>query len=109
MSASARAASSLPHVNMQTDLTNISDEPEFLGSGGFGQVRKMWWSAGGGLVVAVKELHQRHLSEGALAELRREAEAMYAMRHPNVVQLFGASLISPHTCLAGTSTQHVHS
>ena len=104
----------MPHVNMETDLTNISthgggdgESESYLGSGGYGEVRKMVWSKGGGLVVAVKR-HQWHLSDKALEELRQEAEAMYDMRHPNVVQLFGASLDRPHTCLAGRSSFTPH-
>jgi len=34
-----------------------------------------------------------------MLELRYEAEAMHAMRHPNIVQLYGASLRPPHMCL----------
>ena len=34
-----------------------------------------------------------------LAELRREAEAMYKMSHPNILRLWGASLKSPRVCL----------
>ena len=68
-------------------------------AGGFGEVKKMRWMSGGAIDVAVKELHQRRPSPKALKELRKEAEAMHAMRHPNVIQLYGASLTPPHVCL----------
>ena len=71
---------------------------DLLGVGGYGAVRKMRWVIGG-VDVAVKELLQRMLSPKATLELRHEAEAMHAMRHPNIIQLFGASLRPPHMCL----------
>ena len=49
--------------------------------------------------MAVKRILQRKPGRKALEELRREAEAMHAMRHPNVIQLYGASLTPPHVCL----------
>ena len=99
--APARAVdSSLPHVDMSIDLIpHAFGENNVLGVGGFGEVRRMRWMSGGGIEVAVKVLLQRRPSPKALAELRKEAEAMHAMRHPNIIQLYGASLRPPHVCL----------
>ena len=100
MSPAQHADSSLPHIDMATDLRSIGrGGDDVLGSGGFGEVKKMLWMAGGAIDVAVKVLHQRRPSPKALKELRKEAEAMHAMRHPNVIQLYGASLTPPHVCL----------
>ena len=100
MSPAQHADSSLPHIDMATDLRSIGrGDDDVLGSGGFGEVKKMRWMAGGAIDVAVKVLHQRRPSPKALKELRKEAEAMHAMRHPNVIQLYGASLTPPHVCL----------
>ena len=100
MSPAQHADSSLPHIDMATDLRSIGrGGDDVLGSGGFGEVKKMLWMAGGAIDVAVKVLHQRRPSPKALKELRKEAEAMHAMRHPNIIQLYGASLTPPHVCL----------
>lgn len=100
--APARHADSgaLPKVDMAIDLKSAGgDEDDVLGAGGFGEVTKMRWVPGGSIDVAVKRILQRKPSRKALEELRREAEAMHAMRHPNVIQLYGASLTPPHVCL----------
>ena len=102
MAPAQSADTSLPHVDMSTDLRSLKDgetESDVLGAGGFGEVRRMRWMPGSGIEVAVKVLLQRKPSPKALAELRKEAEAMHAMRHPNVIQLYGASLRPPHVCL----------
>ena len=100
--APARHADSgaLPTVDMALDLKSAGGgEDDVLGAGGFGEVTKMRWVPGGSIDVAVKRILQRKPSRKALEELRREAEAMHAMRHPNVIQLYGASLTPPHVCL----------
>jgi len=100
--APARHADSgaLPKVDMALDLKSAGGgEDDVLGAGGFGEVTKMRWVPGGSIDVAVKRILQRKPSRKALEELRREAEAMHAMRHPNVIQLYGASLTPPHVCL----------
>lgn len=98
MSHVQQADSSLPHIDMATDLKSTGGV-DTLGAGGFGEVRKMVWATGGDIEVAVKVLLARKPSPKALLELRKEAEAMHAMRHPNVIQLYGASLKPPHLCL----------
>ena len=96
----SRANVSFPEIDM-TNLTPPEDEGRddvILGSGSFGIVRKMRWIHGGGIDVAVKSLLQRRPNPKALAELKTEATAMHMMRHPNIVQLYGASL-TPEVCL----------
>jgi hypothetical protein len=92
--------SALVLISMESDLVPSGDHAEtsLLGVGGFAQVRRMRWLSGG-VDVAVKTLLNTSLSDKALLELRREAEAMAAMPHPNVTRLFGASLTPPHLCL----------
>ena len=99
ISPAQQADSSLPHIDMATDLKKSTSGVDTLGAGGFGEVKKMVWATGGDIEVAVKVLLARKPSPKALLELRKEAEAMHAMRHPNVIQLYGASLKPPHLCL----------
>jgi len=55
-SAAAHAASSLPHIDMESDLHKCGGADDaFLRVGGYGMVRKRHW-VGGRLAVAVKEL-----------------------------------------------------
>ena len=93
------ADASLPMIEMDELRPAGGGEDDILGAGGFGEVKKMRWVSGGAIDVAVKEILQRRPSPKALKELRKEAEAMHAMRHPNVIQLYGASLKPPHLCL----------
>jgi mitogen-activated protein kinase kinase kinase 10 len=69
-------------------------------------VRKKRRVSGGGIDVVVKVLHQRKLSPKALTELRQEAVMHHAMRHQNIIQLYGASLRPPHTCLVLEYASH---
>jgi hypothetical protein len=98
ISPAQQADSSLPHIDMATDLKKSTSGVDTLGAG-FGEFKKMVWATGGDIEVAVKVLLARKPSPKALLELRKEAEAMHAMRHPNVIQLYGASLKPPHLCL----------
>lgn len=93
------ADSSLPHIDMSDLIPIKGGDDDVIGYGGFGEVSKMRWMSGGRYDVAVKKLHQRMPSRKALAEFRKEAEAMHTIRHPNVIQLYGASLKPPHVYL----------
>ena len=79
-----RASNSLPHIDWDELMPIEGDGNKMLGHGGFGKVTKMHWVTGD-MDVAVKELHDHQPSDEALAELRREAEAMYKMSHPNIL------------------------
>jgi Leucine-rich repeat (LRR) protein len=100
MAARSGMRSALVAISMESDLVASDDYAgmALLGVGGFGQVRRMRWLSGG-VDVAVKTLLHTALSDKAMLELRREAEAMAVMPHPNVTRLFGASLTPPHLCL----------
>ena len=93
------ADSSLPHIEMSDLISIKGGDDDIIGNGGFGEVSKMRWMSGGRYDVAVKKLHQRRPSRKDLAEFRKEAEAMHTIRHPNVIQLYGASLKPPHVYL----------
>ncbi len=49
--------------------------------------------------VAIKQLHARHLSTEAIAELKQEATIMGAMRSDYIVSVRGICLEEPHYCL----------
>jgi serine/threonine protein kinase len=60
-----------------------------LGKGGFGVVYKGVYRH---IPVAIKQLHNASLNEGALEEFKSETTTMVNLRHPNIVQLYGICL-----------------
>ncbi|KAJ3335645.1 hypothetical protein HDU93_004790, partial [Gonapodya sp. JEL0774] len=68
----------------------IVREPSPFASGGFGEVYRGTW--GGTRKVAVKCLVVKHPDEKLKALLRSEVERWSRLRHPNILQLFGANL-----------------
>jgi len=98
-----RKASPLHEVNPVVDLRPTG---VVLGQGAFGSVAREVWLKGGGLDVAVKTLSGGDLSNKALSELEKEAHAMAALQHPNVVVLYGACLRPPRMCLVQELAPH---
>jgi len=64
-----------------------------IGGGGFGDVYRGTWNFA---PVAVKVLHQQHLSPDVQSEFQREASLMVGLRHPNIIQLYGVCLEPGH-------------
>src|SRR3990167_10294080 len=64
-----------------------------IGGGGFGDVYRGTWNFA---PVAVKVLHQQHLSPDVQSEFQREASLMVGLRHANIVQLYGVCLEPGH-------------
>ena len=86
------------------------DKLEVIGRGGEGIVWKALWQ---GSVVAIKEWHLT-LSAEHLAAIRGEVELLRQLRHPHVVEFFGACTEPPFLCLVmefavgGTLAQLIH-
>ena len=86
------------------------DKLEVIGRGGEGIVWKALWQ---GSVVALKEWHLT-LSAEHLAAIRGEVELLRQLRHPHVVEFFGACTEPPFLCLVmefavgGTLAQLIH-
>jgi hypothetical protein len=86
------------------------DKLEVIGRGGEGNVWKALWQ---GNVVALKEWHLT-LSAEHLAAIRGEVELLRQLRHPHVVEFFGACTEPPFLCLimefavGGTLAQLIH-
>ncbi|XP_078065010.1 activated CDC42 kinase 1-like, partial [Mustelus asterias] len=71
---------------------------ERLGNGSFGVVRRGEWRFPNGriLCVAVKCLRSDISSEtDAMADFLQEVNAMYAINHPHLIQLYGVTLTHP--------------
>lgn len=78
-----------------------------LGEGSFGEV---WLGSFRGTKVAIKRMHEGQVHHGgeegpgtAAQSFEREIETLACIRHPNVVNFFGASHAPPHLCLV---TEH---
>ncbi|KAK4530594.1 hypothetical protein CCYA_CCYA05G1451 [Cyanidiococcus yangmingshanensis] len=70
---------------------------EHIGAGGFGSVHRALWR---GTEVAVKRsLLDRPLSTEELSEFLAECEIMANLRHPCILQFFGAVVAPPNLCL----------
>lgn len=67
-----------------------------LGEGGFGTVRQAKWQH---IDVAVKQLKLGRMSDKALDEFQQEAANHGALRHPNIVALYGACLEHGKYCM----------
>jgi serine/threonine-protein kinase CTR1 len=61
-----------------------------LGQGAFGVVRRAVF---GGTDVAVKTIAATRVGEAAVAEFRREASILSALRHPNIVLFLGTAVL----------------
>lgn len=66
------------------------DIGEKLGGGSFGTVYQGKWHGGGGVPVAIKDLH-----EGS-AEAEAEVELLLRLRHPNIVKCYGQAKVAKH-------------
>jgi len=66
---------------------------ERIGRGTHGEVFKAIWS---GTEVAVKNLPQTHVTQEFLDDIKREAQIMRTLRHPNVLQFLGAAMSTPN-------------
>jgi tRNA A-37 threonylcarbamoyl transferase component Bud32 len=87
------AAANMDNLSAGHDLQDIPKSAvtfdDELGQGSFATVYKGRWQ---GSTVAIKKLNDIMLvlnSKNALAEFKREAGIMNALKHPNIVQLFG--------------------
>jgi serine/threonine protein kinase len=70
---------------------------EHIGAGGFGSVHRALWR---GTEVAVKRsLLDRALSAEELDEFLAECDIMANLRHPCIVQFFGAVVAPPNLCI----------
>ena len=69
---------------------------EQIGSGGEGTVYRALWQ---GMPVAVKVWHETGWGDEQLASVCREVEVLRRLRHPNVVEFYGACTKPPHWCL----------
>jgi serine/threonine protein kinase len=70
---------------------------EHIGAGGFGSVHRALWR---GTEVAVKRsLLDRPMSTEELQEFLAECEIMANLRHPCILQFFGAVVAPPNLCL----------
>ena len=85
---------------------------EVLGSGGEGVVWRALWQ---GAPVAVKVWHDTTgWSEAQLAGICQEVEVLRKLRHPHVVEFYGACTRPPHLCLVmeyaegGTLSDLIH-
>ncbi len=67
---------------------------EELGIGSFGKVYKGTWRF---VDVAVKQLHYQGLSPESVSEFKAEANIMANLRHPNIIQLYGACYTQPYS------------
>ena len=82
-----------------------------LGEGGEGSVYKARWQ---GTIVALKKWHDSRMIEENLAGICGEVEVLRKLRHPHVVEFFGACTVPPHLCLVmefaegGTLEQLIH-
>jgi serine/threonine protein kinase len=91
-------------------LVQDVDKIEVIGRGGEGTVWKALWQ---GHIVALKEWHLA-MSPDHLAAIRREVDLLRTLRHPHVVEFFGACTEPPSLCLimefaaGGTLAQLIH-
>ena len=92
-------------VNLSLDVDKIV-LTRAIGSGAHGNVyRGVWHENGHGMSVAVKVLNRvttemdTRPSEGKLSSLRTEVEVLSRIKHPHIVNLYGACLAPPHCCL----------
>ena len=70
---------------------------KLLGRGAHGAVYSAKWNK---RTVAVKKLHaMSSVSQSDLKTFVREVSVLSAIRHPKIVQLFGACLKQPHLCI----------
>ncbi|KAK9831310.1 hypothetical protein WJX81_001003 [Elliptochloris bilobata] len=70
-------------------VTDATGQPRVLGEGAFGQVLLGRWR---GALVAVKVLRESSVNASALEDFRQEAATLQALRHPNVLNFYGACL-----------------
>jgi tRNA A-37 threonylcarbamoyl transferase component Bud32 len=69
---------------------------EQIGSGGEGAVYRALWQ---GSPVAVKVWHETGWGDAQLASVCREVEVLRRLRHPHIVEFYGACTKPPHWCL----------
>ena len=69
---------------------------ELIGSGGEGAVYRALWQ---GAPVAVKVWHETGWGDAQLASVCREVEVLRRLRHPHIVEFYGACTKPPHWCL----------
>ena len=69
---------------------------EQIGSGGEGTVYRALWQ---GTPVAVKVWHETGWGDEQLASVCREVEVLRRLRHPHIVEFYGACTKPPHWCL----------
>lgn len=69
---------------------------EQIGSGGEGAVYRALWQ---GAPVAVKVWHETGWGDAQLASVCREVEVLRRLRHPHIVEFYGACTKPPHWCL----------
>lgn len=67
-----------------------------IGRGTHGEVFRALWR---GTEVAVKNLPQSQITQELMDDIIREAKIMRTLRHPNVLQFLGASMVPPNFCI----------
>ncbi|KAJ3334603.1 hypothetical protein HDU93_007652, partial [Gonapodya sp. JEL0774] len=86
--------------------SDIVLEGDSFASGGFGEVFKATWS--GTRTVALKRLLVRNPSQKLTDLLYNEVKRWSQLRHPNILQLFGANLIATQPFMVSPYMQHGH-
>lgn len=94
--------SKVGEVNLKNNVLAVDIDDlickSLIGSGQFGCVYKCTWQGkGGGIQVAVKEFAVE--DEIEVAVMIKEVEIMRTLHHPNIVQVFGYSLVELQMCI----------
>eukprot|EP00026_Physarum_polycephalum_P000973 Phypoly_transcript_00974.p1 GENE.Phypoly_transcript_00974~~Phypoly_transcript_00974.p1 ORF type:complete len:1221 (+),score=192.00 Phypoly_transcript_00974:378-3665(+) len=85
-------------LSTRLSYDEVTTEGPAIGEGSYGTVYKGEWR---GVPVAVKKLkvQENSYTEGIVDELQREVDIMTTLRHPNIVNFIGASLVPGHLFL----------
>lgn len=88
-----RASCQIPYEEL-----DIQDQ---IGGGGFSLVYRGLWK---GTPVAIKKWFDPNATDEMMQEFREEVMTLQQLRHPNIMQFLGASMIPPNLCMV---TEHL--
>uniref|UniRef100_A0A7S0VEY4 Protein kinase domain-containing protein n=1 Tax=Polytomella parva TaxID=51329 RepID=A0A7S0VEY4_9CHLO len=88
----------LSGLNVALEDLDIQDQ---IGGGGFSLVHRGFWR---GTPVTIKKWFDPNMTDELFAEFRAEVTTLSQLRHPNILQLLGASLRAPDLLMV---TEHL--